>query len=443
MAENRIGDPVMLTGVDLATDGTGIARHDGFTFFIRGLLPGEEGQAVITGLKKTYGFARLSSRTRTSPDRLKPACPAFGRCGGCELLQLSYPAQLAFKEKRVRETLMRLGHLTELPYEGITGFPQHRGYRNKVQIPYALVNGVLTCGYYQGKSHVIVPLPACLLQSEEMTRLALIVQAKAGAWGIASTLRHLVIRASRDGKMMAILVLTRPLKDERILVKDLTHAVPSLSGLFTALSPEEGNRVMATTPRRLWGTDRLTERINGLDFRYGPESFFQVNPQGCEALYERIKAFAALTGKEDVLDLYCGVGSIGLSLSHEARSLSGIEIVPEAVSCAQENARENNITNALFEEGDVARALPGWHDRHFDLVIVDPPRKGLEEATLAALLALGPRAILYSSCDVATQARDIARLSEAYHVTRVASIDMFPDTCEIENLVRLDRKDSA
>ena len=447
---------VVMSVTDMTENGEGIGRTGGYPLFVKDSVPGDTVEAVVTKAGKTYGYGRVLRVLEPSPDRAKPPCPVAAPCGGCQLQALSYPAQLSWKEEKVRAALTRLGGFADPPLLPILGAESALGYRNKVQLPVSTAaDGKLTAGYYAAHSHRIVACDNCLLDNDEgFARIRDTVLAFCEENGIRAydettgkgLLRHILIRhALNSGEWMVSLVINgRSIPKRAGLVSRLLE-VPGMADISLCVNTERTNVILGTEIIRLYGPGYITETIGGLKFRLSPLAFFQVNTRQTEVLYAKALEAAGLTGSETVWDLYCGTGTISLFLAQKAAKVYGVEIVAPAVENARENARENGIGNAEFFVGKSEEVYPemvlSGKTPAPDVIVLDPPRKGCDRALLDAVLRVPPQRIVYVSCDPATLARDLKILCEGgvFRLESVQPVDMFPMTTHCEVVVSMSR----
>ncbi|MBE3595934.1 MAG: 23S rRNA (uracil(1939)-C(5))-methyltransferase RlmD [Hydrogenibacillus sp.] len=449
----RVGERMKLVIEGLTHDAQGIARVDGYALFVAGALPGEVIEATITKTNPTYGFARVETILETAPTRVEPPCPVFGRCGGCQIQHMTAAAQLAFKEGVVREAFTRLGGFADVPLRPIIGMGRPWRYRNKAQVPVRRVGGRLEVGFYALGSHDVVPIDDCPLEMTANARAMRAVRDVLRAEGLkpydertrAGLIRHIVVRTSRaTGETMVVLVTNdRELPRRTAVVEGIRRALPDVVSVVQNVNPRRTNVIFGDETRVLYGKPAIEDRIGAFRFRISPRSFFQVNPEQTERLYETARDFAALTGRETVIDAYAGVGTIALYLAPQAARVIAVESVPDAVRDARQNASTNRISNAEFIVGAAEEVLKRWAEagRSADVVVVDPPRKGLAPEVIEAILTVSPRRLVYVSCNPSTLARDARRLVDGgYRLSAVQPVDMFPQTVHVEAVALLERK---
>ena len=431
----------------LTSEGAGVCRICGRAVFVPCAIPGERWRIRIVKVTKTAVYGRGEELLSASPERVEPACPNFGRCGGCSFLHMSYKAELRYKLERVNDAFKRIGGL-ELCAERIIGSETVEGYRNKSIVAVGEAENGPVAGFYRSGSHDIVPVERCLLQSDEASACARSVTGwmkrrgvRAGSGGV----RHVYTRRARDGAALCCVVTGRRFSPAlaRTLVESLRRGCPGLVGVVECLNRSESNTVLAGEFRTLWGSSALTDVLCGSEFELSPQAFYQINPPQAERLYELAVDYALPEPGGTVLDLYCGAGTISLALARRAGQVIGAEIVPEAVENARRNAARNGIGNAEFicaDAGDAARLLSERGIRP-DAIVVDPPRKGMSEEALRQVAKMQPKRIAYVSCDPATLARDLKRLTELGYVPQKAvAVDMFPKTAHVETVVTLTKE---
>ncbi|MBE6957033.1 MAG: 23S rRNA (uracil(1939)-C(5))-methyltransferase RlmD [Ruminococcaceae bacterium] len=433
------------------SDGMGVARLEGLVVFVPRTIRGERWQVQLLKVNKNVAWGRGVELLTPSPARMDSDCPHFGPCGGCQFRHMDYAEELDAKRRQVEDALRRIGG-AEVTVDVIHGAADTCRYRNKVQFPVAGGVGEVRLGLFRSRSHQVLDVPDCLLQSEGANRLGRTLKEWMEQKSIApydettgqGLVRHLFVRSNRAGQHLACVVVNgKKLPDEGGMVAALRSAEPGLAGVVLNVNREDTNVVLGSQYRTLWGEDRLEQTLCGKKFRLSVPSFFQINPNQTEVLYSRAVDFAQLTGTETVLDLYCGIGTISLALADRAGRVIGAEIVPEAIADAKENAARNGVTNAEFfcgDAGEIAQKLAADGVRP-DVICVDPPRKGLAPGVTDVLADMDPKRIVYVSCDPATLARDVKRLAQrGYGLVRAEAVDLFPRTHHIESVVLLERR---
>ena len=438
----------------MTAEGSGICRADGMAVFVPGTAVGDRCVVRVVKVLKKYAFGRLEELLTPSPDRTTPDCPIAGPCGGCVYRHITYEAELKIKTQRVRDALERIGGFENIPMEPILGAPSRTRYRNKCQLPIGLSkNGEMQMGFYAVNSHRIIDTHTCLLQPEVFDRAAEAFRAwqKLSGESIydeaahSGVLRHLYMRCGeKSGEVLVCIVANgAKLHGEDLLVKMLREAVPEITGIVLNINRERTNVVLGRELRTLWGKPTIRDTLCRLEFEISPHAFYQVNRTQAEALYNKAAEYAGLTGAETLLDLYCGTGTIGLSMASRAKKLIGAEIIPSAVENARKNAAHNHVTNAEFLCGDAKDAARILYERgeRPDVIVIDPPRKGCDAAVISTIAAMRPTRVVYVSCDPATLARDLKQFTaEDYNIEAVTPVDMFPGTAHVETVVLLSHK---
>ncbi len=514
--EYKKNDYVTVTIEDMGQEGEGIGKVDGFTLFIKDAVIGDVVEAKIIKSKKHYAYARLEKVITPSPFRVEPKCPYHKQCGGCQIQALSYEKQLEFKENKVRNNLLRIGGFSEellgQVMEPIVGMEEPYHYRNKAQYPVGTnkESRVIT-GFYAGRTHSIIANTECYLGvpgNKEILEIILnhMEQNQVSAYDEETgkgCVRHILIRTGfTSGEIMVCLVING--RDKKLCkagefmsaqaaLLDKLAAVEGMTSVSVSINTEKTNVIMGKEIHVLWGEPTISDVIHVRDmkkegypltgqelvFKISPLSFYQVNPVQTEKLYSLALEYAGLTGQETVWDLYCGIGTISLFLADKAKQVYGVEIVPQAIEDARENAKRNGIKNAEFFVGKAEEVLPEFYERmsgsvvqevsekgnmegtkepslgdaiasvqgttdmlHPDVIVVDPPRKGCDEACLETMLKMQPKRIVYVSCDSATMARDVKILCEGgYELKRVRAVDQFGHTVHVETVACLQRVD--
>jgi 23S rRNA (uracil1939-C5)-methyltransferase len=451
MAKPHRGDGLDITIDDLAFGGEGVGRLDGYVVFVRGGLPGDRLRVTVTEARARYGRGALEAVLMPSPDRVEAPCPYFGRCGGCRLQHLAYPAQLAFKEKQVRDCLTRLGGLPPFELRAILPAPEAYGYRNKME--FTVAGPPPTVGLHAAERYdVVLDIERCLLQSETMNVLLDEFRRQVRArdlpvWDPQSErglLRFVTVREGRHtGEAMVNVVAAAPdVQAVMPIAEALRARVPATASVLLNVNDKKASVAIGTEEHLLLGRDQITESLDGVSFQISANSFFQTNTAQAERLFAIVAEACALRGHETLLDLYSGTGAISLLLARRVAHVYGIELSTAAVADAVRNARANAIDNCTFLPGEVRHVLPALmrDGVRADVVVADPPRAGFHPKALAALAALTPERIVYVSCNPATLARDVGDLArQGYRLDWVQPVDMFPQTPHIEAVARLSR----
>jgi len=437
-----------VTIANYASDGEGVARIDGQVVFVRGAIHGETCRVRVLRATKTAAWAKIEELLTPSPLRREPLCPAYGPCGGCDFQHMDYSEELRQKHQRVADALERVGGI-EAPLRPILAAERQNHYRNKAI--FAVGPGP-SMGFFRRRSHQVIPVEACLIQDEAANRAAKALKEWMAAHHVSvydetrheGLIRHLFVRtAEESGKIAVCLVATETqLPNRAALIETILRHCPETVSLMLCVNKDVGNVVLRGEFLTLWGEDHLEDTLSGLRFRLSPRSFFQVNPIQAERLYNIALNYAALTGEETVLDLYCGTGTITLLLAQGAKYAIGAEIVPEAVHDAVENAERNNIQNAEFILADAALAAKELQKRGLppDVVVVDPPRKGLAPEVIEQIAEMRPQRVVYVSCDPATLARDLKHFATLGYTTKeLTPVDMFPRCAHVETVALLTR----
>ena len=438
--------PLRIEGYGSA--GEGGARLEGQAVFVKGALAGEICQVQLLKVGKSAAWGRVTQVLTPVPGRQSPDCPRYPRCGGCQLRHMTYAEELRFKRQKVQDALQRIGGWTGR-VEKIHGAEAPDRYRNKIQFPVADGPRV---GFFRARSHEVIDAEDCLLQPLAATRLREAFKLWMERYQVPAydervhggLIRHFYVRVNQRGQSLcAVIANGTDLPHQEELVQALRRAEPDLAGVVLSVNQEKTNVILGKTHRCLWGRDYLEDTLCGLTFRLSVPSFYQVNREQAEVLYGRALAFAGLTGRETVLDLYCGIGTIPLVMARQAGRAIGAEVIPAAVEDAKANAARNGVTNAEFLCADAAQAAQTLADRGLrpDVICVDPPRKGLAPAVIDAIVQMAPQRLVYVSCDPATLARDVKRMEEqGYVLQRAEAVDLFPRTAHVETVVLLSQQ---
>ncbi|WP_442789518.1 23S rRNA (uracil(1939)-C(5))-methyltransferase RlmD [Paenibacillus sp. CAA11] len=488
-------DELELEIIGMNHDGEGVGRADGYTLFVAGALPGERTRVRVLKTKKQYGYAKLLDVLEASPDRVAAPCPIYDQCGGCQLQHLSYAGQLAWKRQHVVDALERIGKLRvaapgagaagggasgaaagradaaatagdardgdAAPMEGgivvrdTLGMAEPWRYRNKAQVPIGVAEGGLIGGFYARGSHRIIDMETCLIQHEHNDEVVARVKEIGRSLGIHAyneetgrgLLRHVVVKkAFRTGEMMLVLVTNgRDIPHADAWIGLIREQIPHVASICQNVNTKQTNVIFGDETRVLWGRDVIYDYIGDVQFAISARSFYQVNPVQTEVLYGKTVEYAGLTGKETVIDAYCGIGTISLFLAQHADQVYGVEIVKEAIEDARSNAELNGMKNVQFEVGASEDVIPRWKEQGIeaDVIVVDPPRKGCDPRLLETILEMKPERVVYVSCNPSTLARDLRVLEDGgYKTVEVQPVDMFPHTVHVECCSLLVRKDN-
>ena len=458
--EFKKNDMVTVTIEDMGQDGEGIGKIAGYTLFVKDTVIGDVAEVKIIKAKKNYGYGRLMNLITPSPDRVEPLCPHARRCGGCQIQELSYAKQLEFKQNKVLNHLKRIGGFEEIPMEPIVGMDTPFYYRNKAQFPVGTdKEGKMITGFYAGRTHSIVDNRSCYLGVRINEQILDAVMEHCQKYEIPAydeetgkgLLRHVLIRFGFTTKeIMACLILNgRKLPHQDELAEQLA-AIAGMTSITINVNTERTNVILGREIIPVWGQTYITDYIGNVKYQISPLSFYQVNPVQTEKLYGLALEYAQLKGDEVVWDLYCGIGTISLFLAQKAKEVYGVEIVPQAIEDAKNNAKLNGFENTQFYVGKAEEVLPEYYARYekehngekayADVIVVDPPRKGCEESLLKTMVDMQPKRIVYVSCDSATLARDLRYLcANGYQMERVRAVDQFPNTVHVECVTLLQR----
>ncbi|MBR4670282.1 MAG: 23S rRNA (uracil(1939)-C(5))-methyltransferase RlmD [Butyrivibrio sp.] len=472
------GDIFEVEITDIGNDGEGIGKIDGYTLFIKDAVIGDVVKAKIMKAKKNYAYAHLEEVVKRSEHRVEARCPIARQCGGCQFQNMSYERELLYKQNKVRNNIVRLGgfdaDFVDSVMKPIIGMDDPWEYRNKAQFPVGRdKEGKVVTGFYAGRTHSIIPTTTCHIGVKENEEIMEIVRSHMEENKIApydevsgkGLVRHVLIRKGfTSGEIMVCFVInyragkkdnanSEYIKGQKNLIEKLLK-VKGMSSISVSINTEKTNVIMGLEIHTIYGKDTIRDTLCGLEFEISPLSFFQVNPIQTKKLYEQAIEYADLSGKETVWDLYCGIGTITLSMAKAAGRVYGIEVIPEAIEDAKRNAERNGIGNAEFYCGKAEEVLPEFYEKkrkttvggddgsslHPDVIVVDPPRKGCDEKCLETMLKMAPERIVYVSCDSATLARDLRILSDGgYNIAAIRPCDMFPWTVHVETIVLLSR----
>ena len=465
----------IVTIEDLSVEGEGIGKisegelgnENGFPLFIKDTVIGDVAKVRVIKVKKNYGYGRLMEIITPSPNRVKPLCPVARQCGGCTLQCMTYEEQLKFKRRKVENNLRRIGGLKDIEVPMTLGMEKPWRYRNKAQVPFGLDKEGICAGFYAGRTHTIIDSEDCLIAPEINQTIIREIKSFMEEYHVApydeergtGIVRHALIRVGfHTGQILVCLVINA---DSLPHADKLTERLLKIQGMTSVclnINKKKTNVILGEKVVNLFGPGYLEDKIGEVTFQISPQSFFQVNPSQTEVLYKKALEFAGLTGQETVWDLYCGIGTISLFLARSAKQVYGVEIIPAAIEDARGNAARNGLDNTEFFVGKAEEVLPEWYEkrdskeeRHADVIVVDPPRKGCDSVLLDTITAMHPDRIVYVSCDSATLARDLKYLTEkvcsegkegeySYQVEKVQPVDMFPWSAHVETVVLLSHK---
>ena len=431
----------------LGSNGEGVGRIQGFAVFVEGALPKERVLVKIVKVAKNYAFGKLLHIIQKSVQRVEPKCPYFNVCGGCQLQHLSYESQLEYKAQQVKDALERIGHLENVEVLPTIGMDEPWKYRNKAQFPAGMVKNKPVLGFYMARSHNLVEINDCPIQHDINEKVTTLVRKFIQTYNIPvyqeethkGIIRHVVTRVGfHSNQLMVIIVTNGELPRKKEFVSILREGLPAVTSIVQNYQTARTNAVLGRKNITLWGSDYIMDAIGDLKFKISPLSFYQVNPVQTEKLYAKALEYADLTGKETVIDAYCGVGTISLFLAGKAAKVYGVEVLPEATEDAKENARINGIENAEFLVGESETVIPRLAKLGVkaDVVVVDPPRKGCDEKLLKTIVEIAPDRMVYVSCNPATLARDLKYMVGCgYRVEKVQPVDMFPQGYHVESII--------
>ena len=436
---------------DLTHDGAGVAKVDGYPLFVPNGLPGEKAKVKVIKTGKGYGIGRMIELYEKSPYRVDIASNEKNKYGGCQLEHISYEGQLQYKENQVRQVLTRIGKLEDVVVHPILGMDNPWHYRNKAQVPVGEKDGKLIAGFFKPRSHEIVDTNESLIQLPEINEAVQAVKEICSKLGIPAyheeshkgVLRHIMARyGQQTGELMVVIITrTADLPQKNKLVEEIVARLPKVKSIVHNVNSKRTNVIMGEKTTVLWGNEVIYDYIGDVKFAISALSFYQVNPVQTKVLYDKALEYADLSGEENVIDAYCGIGTISLFLAQKARKVFGVEVVPEAIEDARRNAELNGISNAEFAAGEAEVVIPKWYKEGnaADVLVVDPPRKGCDEALLQTIIEMKPKKVVYVSCNPATLARDLRILEDGgYKTAEVQPVDMFPMTTHVEAVAWLE-----
>jgi 23S rRNA (uracil1939-C5)-methyltransferase len=449
-------DYIDVTFEDMTHDGAGVAKVDGYPIFVPKALPGEKAKIKVIKVNKSYGIGRLMEIYERSHFRVDVASEDAHKYGGCQLQHMSYEGQLQFKENQVRQVLTRIGKLEDVKVHPILGMDNPWHYRNKAQVPVGEKDGKLIAGFFKPRSHEIVDTNESLIQIPEINEAVQAVKEICIELGIPAyheeahkgVLRHIMARYGKQTGELMVVIITRTadIPHKNKLVKEIIARLPKVKSIVHNVNPKRTNVILGEKTTVLWGNEVIYDYIGNVKFAISALSFYQVNPDQTKVLYDKALEYAGLTGEETVIDAYSGIGTISLFLAQKAKKVFGVEVVPEAIEDAKRNAELNGITNAEFAVGEAEVVIPKWYKegKKADVLVVDPPRKGCDEALLKTIIDMKPKKVVYVSCNPATLARDLRILEDGgYKTLEVQPVDMFPQTMHVEAVAHIVLKEEA
>lgn len=460
----KLGTKMVMEFISLTHEGLGIAKisgpnnlgqtYENFPIFVPGALPGEKGFVEINRLTKTFGYGTLLKAfpDTFTKDRTTPICENYPKCGGCNIMHMTYRAQLEFKQNMVKETLERIGMLKNVKIEPIIGAKKPLNYRNKVQVPFGEENYKTIAGFYKRDTHSIIPLTKCYIQSDISTSLTTFVKNLCNEYGIKGyneklhkgDIRHILIKTNVKEELMLVIVALHPdIKNIDKIVDKIVKRYPSIKSVVLNINRARGNTTIGDKNILLYGTPYITDVLCGKTFRIGATSFYQVNHAQTEVLYNKVVELASLNKEDVLIDAYCGIGTIGIIASDHVKKVYGVEIVSEAIENAHENLKLNDVKNAEYVCAKAEEQIVKWMNSGLpaSTIVVDPPRKGCDTVLLETIVSMNIPKVVYVSCNPATLARDLKYLVENDYVVKVVQpVDMFPQSNHVETIVLLTRK---
>lgn len=441
----------IVTGV--SSDGNGICRIDGYTLFVPQTVTGDKIRVLVVKTRTGFGYGKCTEIVEPSPYRTEPVCSAYRRCGGCQLMHIDYAYQMEIKRGIIENAMRRIGGFEDFSVSDMVGVDEPYRYRNKMIFPIGKdKSGEIVCGFYAQRSHDIMPLDGCVAGGDYNGAVIRAVKEYMRENNVSpydekthtGLVRRVFTRVSaKYGSVMTVISVNGDnLPNREKMIKKLRTACPNIASIIVNINKKRTNLVLGDKNITVWGSDTIKDNLLGLDFEISPHSFFQINHDMTEKLYAKALEFADLSGNENVMDIYCGIGTISLCAAKCAKSVIGVEIVEKAIEDARKNAESNGIENAEFYASSAEETVPKLieNGRRADVVILDPPRKGSEEKTLSAIVKAAPKRIVYVSCNPATLARDAKYLCEkGYSITKSAGFDMFPNTMHVETVCLMSR----
>ncbi len=440
-------DITTLDIIDVNYEGLGVARYNEKVFFVPFAIKNEKVKVKVDYVNKDYYKGHILEILEKSDERVENKCALYPKCGGCQLLHIDYKASLEYKKKSVNDTIKKIGKM-EYVINDIIGMDMPYAYRNKVQIPVCDMNGILECGYYMEESHKIIPFKSCLLQSEQISDLVIFLRDECNKYKITGyneqtkkgCIRHFLIRENYKNELMLVLITNeKKINNIDYLIKDINNNFKNVISIVQNINNKNTNVILGEESKELFGKDEIIDKIGDIYYKISHKSFFQVNRIQATKLYEKVALYVGCN--KNVIDAYCGVGSISLALAKDNKKVYGIEVIDKAINDANNNANYNNINNTEFILGKVEDKIEELIKRdQMDCIVVDPPRKGLERSVCECFIKSNIKKIVYVSCNPATLARDLSILKEKYVIVNSCLVDMFPHTNHVETVVALSLK---
>ncbi|OEK65651.1 RNA methyltransferase [Staphylococcus equorum] len=439
--------------IDLTHEGHGVVKLDRYPIFVPNALINETIEFKVIKVKKNFAIGKLIEIKKESEERVEPPCVYYHKCGGCQLQHMTYQAQLNMKKEQVVNLFHRKADFKDTIIHDTIGMDNPWFYRNKSQVPVGKnnENKVIT-GFYRQRSHDIIDMDECLIQDNMhqdvlnqlklwFNELNISIYNERKKQGL---MRHVVIRTGHHSRELMVVFVTngKKFKQSDVLTEKLVAAFPEIVSVKHNVNDTHSNVIMGETSYTLYGKDEIQDTLSDVTFKISDQSFYQINSIQTEKLYQRAIEYAELKGEETILDTYCGIGTIGLYMAPKAQHVYGVEIVPEAIADAKQNATLNQFENTTFVCGKAEEVILKWKAQGIkpDVVMVDPPRKGCDETFLETLLELNPRKIVYISCNPSTQQRDAQQLAQQYKLTQITPVDMFPHTTHVETVAQFERR---
>lgn len=448
------GQTIPLKIKRLGINGEGIGYYKKTIVFVPGALPKEDVSVEITKIAPRFVEGQLKKIVKAAPERVVPPCPVYETCGGCQLQHLVYPAQLLFKKDLLKQSLnkFRPRNFENYSTPKTMGMKNPWNYRNKAQFQLRKIDGEVEAGLYQADSHRLVPIDDCLVQQPATTKVMNALVELLNKYQLpiynerknSGIFRTLMVRVGIKTNEVQVVFITQSVKfpQKKALIDEITQHLPEVVSIMQNVQNKRTSIVMGNETIHVWGKESIEEKINEITFDLSPRAFFQLNPEQTEVLYSEAVKALDLQPNETVVDAYCGVGTIGLSIAKQAKEVRGMDIIPAAIEDAKMNAERLGVTNTHYEVGTAEELLPEWFQNGFkpDAIIVDPPRTGLDQKLLKAILKQPPKKMVYISCNVSTLAKDLVDLTKVFDVQYLQSVDMFPQTARCEVVVKLTKR---